>query len=62
MKLEKEFLLPRFSQVRNLYVFFSLGVKDEYPTMMTALQGSDVAQEHLRLDTLPNTTTDLFGI
>ena len=36
---------------------------EEYPTMLATLQGSYVAQEHfLRLDALPNTTTDLFGI
>ena len=38
-----------FSQVRNLYVFFSVEVTEEYPTMWATLQGCYVAQEHFKV-------------
>ena len=60
-KTHRFFLLPRYSQVRDVYGFFSLGVTEEYPTMLATLQGSYVAQKQFKVRcVLPNTTTNLF--
>ena len=57
------FLLPRFSQVRNLYGFFLFWGDGRVPYIADNTAGfSYVAQEHFKLNALPNTTTDLFGI
>ena len=57
------FLLQCYSKVRNLNGFFSFGVKEGYPTMLLTLQGFLMQHRSiLRLDALPNTTTELFGI
>ena len=45
-KTHRFFLLPRIPRWgRNLYVFFSSGVTEGYPTMLATLQISNVAQE-----------------
>ena len=44
------FCASTFSQVRNLYGFFSLGLTDGYPTLLSTLQGFyNVAQEHSKV-------------
>ena len=55
------FLLWHYSQVRNLYGFFSFEVTEEYPTMLATLQGFRM-YHFLRLNAFPNTTNNLCEI